>query len=140
MHALLITLLLQIQDPQPPSETRSQTEQSDPAARDRWVSEILFRQMEQAKQRSLKTMHEQQAEREAAFEEYMFVTRFNHLVGSLRKFIDGYNAGKVDAKSVKAVQKAWREIEKDGWFKPTDVKKAAAAAPQCEQPLVASEQ
>jgi hypothetical protein len=56
--------------------------------------------------------------REAAIREYFFAQKFNKLINKLKKFTNDYNAGKVDAKTVSELKKAWRNLEKDdGWFR-----------------------
>lgn len=57
--------------------------------------------------------------REAAYEERQFVDKFNHLLDVLQDFAKRYNEGHtLDLKKVRAVKKAWRELEKsDKWFR-----------------------
>jgi hypothetical protein len=56
---------------------------------------------------------------EALYEEHQFSQRFNKLVFALQSFSETYNSGHViDVKRVKAIKKAWRELEKSDWFKP----------------------
>ena len=56
---------------------------------------------------------------EGLYEEHQFSQRFNKLVFALQSFSDTYNSGHViDVKRVKAIKKAWRELEKSDWFKP----------------------
>ena len=53
-----------------------------------------------------------------AYEEADFTRRVNNLVTALNDFSHTYNAGHVvDVKKVRAVRKAWVELEKSGWFK-----------------------
>jgi hypothetical protein len=61
----------------------------------------------------------QREKRQATYEEKQFITKFNHLVGVLEEFAKQYNQGHtLDLKKVKAVRKAWRELEKsDVWFR-----------------------
>jgi len=60
----------------------------------------------------------QAATREAAYEQKQFVDKFNHLLDTLRDFADQYNHNMLDVKKVKAVKKAWRDLEKtDAWFR-----------------------
>lgn len=104
----------------------------------RWMLEMQTRQMKEqllmAKERKARA-----EAREAALREYFFVGKVNRLVKSLREFIDGYNGGKVDAKNVKEVQKAWRELEKaDGWFKKAKESKEEHVAPSCQVQLASS--
>jgi hypothetical protein len=57
-------------------------------------------------------------EQQADAEEKDFTRRLNNLVGALHDFSTTYNAGHViDVKKVKAVRKAWVELEKSGWFR-----------------------
>jgi hypothetical protein len=59
--------------------------------------------------------------REAAIREYFFAQKFNKLINKLKKFTTDYNAGKVDARTVSELKKAWRNLEKDdGWFREAD--------------------
>jgi hypothetical protein len=54
-----------------------------------------------------------------ALQKLRFVTSFNQLVVSLKSFAESYNAGQLDVRKVKAVKKAWRELESsEAWFKP----------------------
>ena len=56
---------------------------------------------------------------ESLYEEQEFAQRFNKLVFALQSFSKTYNSGHVvDVKRVKAIKKAWHELEKSGWFKP----------------------
>lgn len=58
------------------------------------------------------------ANREAVYEEQQFANKFNHLVATLREFAEQYNHHVVDLKKVKALKKAWRDLEKtDGWLR-----------------------
>lgn len=58
----------------------------------------------------------QAVHREAVYEEQQFVNKFNHLLDTLREFADQYNRHAVDVKKVKALKKAWRDLERsDGW-------------------------
>ena len=62
-------------------------------------------------------------EQQADAEEKDFTRRLNSLMGALRDFSTTYNAGHViDVKKVKAVRKAWLELEKSGWFRAEKVK------------------
>ena len=57
-------------------------------------------------------------QQEAAYEEREFTRRFNGLMYALREFSETYNAGHaINVKRVKAIQKAWHELEKSDWFK-----------------------
>jgi hypothetical protein len=52
-----------------------------------------------------------------------FARRFNGLVGALRDFSTTYNSGQViDVRRVRAVRKAWAELEKSGWFRAENPK------------------
>ena len=62
-------------------------------------------------------------EQQAYAEEKDFTRRLNSLVSALRDFSTTYNAGHViDVKKVKAVRKAWVELEKSGWFRAEKAK------------------
>lgn len=54
----------------------------------------------------------------AEYDQHELVKRFNGLVKALGEFADSYNAGKIDVKKAKAVQKALHELQKSEWFKP----------------------
>ena len=54
----------------------------------------------------------------AEYDEHELAKRFNGLVKALGEFADTYNAGKIDVKKAKAVQKALHELQKSEWFKP----------------------
>jgi hypothetical protein len=56
---------------------------------------------------------------EALYEEHQFAQRYNKLVLALQSFSETYNSGHVvDVKRVKAIKKAWHDLEKSDWFKP----------------------
>ena len=56
---------------------------------------------------------------ESLYQEHQFAQRFNKLVLALQGFSETYNSGHViDVKRVKAVKKAWHDLEKSDWFKP----------------------
>jgi len=57
----------------------------------------------------------------AEYDEHELVKRFNGLVKALGDFADTYNAGKIDVKKAKAVQKALHELQKSEWFKAQKV-------------------
>ena len=60
----------------------------------------------------------QAATKEAKYEEQQFVNKFNNLLDTLRDFADQYNHHVVDVKKLKALKKAWRDLEKtDAWFR-----------------------
>jgi len=60
----------------------------------------------------------QAATREAKYEEQQFVNKFNNLLSTLREFAEQYNHHVVDVKKLKAMKKAWRDLEKtDAWFR-----------------------
>ena len=108
MYGILIGILLQ---------ANSAGEQVVNHEQQRWLREMMHQQMDRRKSAPVMSLSEQSAKQEAAYREYMFVNRFNKFLKSMRKFIDGYNAGTVDAKAVKEVRKAWQQVEKDGWFR-----------------------
>src|ERR1700686_4284858 len=57
--------------------------------------------------------------READYEEHEFTKRFNALMTALSDFPSSYNAGHtMNGKKVKAIEKAWRKLEKSEWFRP----------------------
>jgi hypothetical protein len=56
--------------------------------------------------------------REALYEEQQFVAKFNHLLDILQEFANEYNQHQLDLKKIKALKKAWHDLEKtDGWMK-----------------------
>ena len=56
-------------------------------------------------------------------QEQDFARQFNGLIFALRDFSATYNSGQViDVKKVKAVRKAWLELEKSGWFRAENPK------------------
>ena len=58
------------------------------------------------------------AAQEAAYEQQQFAKKFNDLLDRLREFAEQYNHHVVDIKKVKALKKAWRELEKtDAWLR-----------------------
>lgn len=60
----------------------------------------------------------QATSREAAYEEQQFVNKFNNLLTTLHEFANEYNHHVVDLKKLKALKKAWRDLEKtDAWFR-----------------------
>jgi hypothetical protein len=57
--------------------------------------------------------------RQAQYEQQDFSRRFNGLANAITDFSNTYNSrGVIDVKKVKAIQKAWRELEKSDWFNP----------------------
>jgi len=53
----------------------------------------------------------------SVYEEQQFVKKFNYLMNTLREFADQYNRHAVDLKKVKALKKAWQDLEKtSGWL------------------------
>jgi hypothetical protein len=86
---------------------------NSPSGLDRGVLARQVRQMADAQATG------QAEKREAAYEERQFVDKFNHLLDVLQVFAKQYNEGHtLDLKKVKAVKKAWRELEKsDKWFR-----------------------
>ena len=64
------------------------------------------------------TATHQAATREAKYEEQQFVNKFNNLLDTLRDFADKYNHHVIDVKKLKALKKAWRDLERtDAWFR-----------------------
>jgi hypothetical protein len=60
----------------------------------------------------------QAATREAKYEEQQFANKFNTLLNTLRDFADQYNHHVIDVRKLKALKKAWRDLEKtDAWFR-----------------------
>jgi len=58
------------------------------------------------------------AARESNYEEQQFVSKFNNLMATLSEFAVQYNRHVIDLKKVKALKKAWRDLEKtDAWFR-----------------------
>jgi hypothetical protein len=56
-------------------------------------------------------------QRDAQYEEQELLRRFNGLAAALTEFSHTYNSrGVVDAKKIKAIRKAMRELEKSTWF------------------------
>ena len=88
---------------------------SQPDAPD-YDREMMFRHLEEQKCESFGEHAQRQA---AAFEEQQFVSRFNHLIRTLVEFSEHYNKDhSVNIKKIKAVKKAWHDLEKtDSWFK-----------------------
>src|SRR6266852_275689 len=59
--------------------------------------------------------------KDAACHERDFQQKYNRLIHSLLDFGTSYNNGHVmDAKKIKAVREAWKELEKTDWFKSRD--------------------
>jgi hypothetical protein len=57
--------------------------------------------------------------KQVEYEEHEFANRFNKLMEALRQFSATYNSGHtINVKEVKAVRKAWRELERSEWFRP----------------------
>jgi hypothetical protein len=130
MYAVLISVLLQVNNPPPVPGMQDQES--------RFVREMMLRRMEEQRQHPQKSIEQQWVEKEAAVQQTLFVNRFNNLLKKLRTFIDGYNAGKVDVKAVEDVQKAWNQVQKDGWFKK-DAARQAVAEPvvtSCEESAI----
>lgn len=117
MTAAITTLLLfQMQMPIP--QTNSSEER-------RVLLELYTRQVQEQKLRG-KSFQQEQAARDAVLQNYFFSVKFNKFVSSLRNFIAHYNEGKVNMKEVKAVQKAWRDLERtEGWFQREQAKIAS---------------
>jgi hypothetical protein len=78
--------------------------------------ETMFRRLEE---QTYESPSEQARRQAAAFEEQQFVSRFNHLLRTLVEFSEHYNKDhSVNIKKIKAVKKAWHDLEKtDSWFK-----------------------
>jgi len=56
--------------------------------------------------------------READYEEREFAKRFNALITALSDFASNYNADHtMNVKKVKAIEKAWHQLEKSDWFR-----------------------
>ena len=56
---------------------------------------------------------------EAQYEEKEFLRRFNGLITAITDFSNTYNSrGVIDVRKVRAIRKAWRELEKSDWFSP----------------------
>jgi hypothetical protein len=62
---------------------------------------------------------EQAEKRDAADRARLFADRFNHLVDTIKDFAVKYNQGAIDLKRLKAMRKAWRDLEQsDPWVGP----------------------
>lgn len=114
MSVLLIVLLCLI--PITPSlKAASSTERAS--------DEVFSRRMQQmyieARARNSIGPFEEEDRIDAALAEHEFVKRFNRLIAVLVEFAAQYNSHQsVDLKKIKAVKKAWRDLEKaDSWFK-----------------------
>ncbi len=104
MHAALLFLML-LQSPSGDPEA---------APMSRLEHELALSQLG-----SPNTVSSQEAERRAAaYQELQFVEKFNKLATALTDFGHEYNRKRViDARKIKAIKKAWRELEKtDLWF------------------------
>ncbi len=69
------------------------------------------------------TVSSKEAERRAAaFQELQLIEKFNKLAAALTDFGREYNhKGIIDARKIKAIKKAWHELEKtDPWFADKD--------------------
>ena len=56
---------------------------------------------------------------EAQYEEKEFLRRFNGLITAITDFSNTYNSrGVIDVRKVRAIRKAWRELERSDWFSP----------------------
>jgi len=75
---------------------------------------------------------EAEVKRAAAIEEHQFVSRFNHLIRTLIEFSDHYNKDQsVNIKKIKAVKKAWHDLEKtDSWFRLDERESSDPLAPR----------
>lgn len=106
----LATCVLLFQMRAPAEDLQSTLEQQ------RWALEVQMREMNQRQMRS-PLVAQDKDKQESAVKRYDFARKFNRLVLLLQQFSEEYNSGKVNVKRVKAVQKAWRELEReDGWF------------------------
>lgn len=113
MQALVLSLLL--------LQTKITNNPQTWAEQQRLLWEIQQRTM--AEQPHPRVAAEVEAKRQAALESYFFAQKFNRLVNQLKEFADDYNTGAVDAKKVKAIKKAWEDLQKaDGWFKALETK------------------
>jgi len=114
MHSVFLFLML-FQGPGPhyqdPNSTRQCPRQ---APSDRWAAvEAEF------EAQHMGGFHAQA--RDAAYEEREFLQKYNQLVKALVDFSVTYNSQHaVDVKKVKAIQKAWRQLERMDWFKTRD--------------------
>ena len=87
-----------------------------PQAHQELVIQLQLRQMQEDPRYS-KIKQQREDAREAAIKDYFFAQKFNKLVDKLKAFTNSYNSGKVDAKAVADLKKAWRSLEKEeGWF------------------------
>lgn len=94
---------------------------------DEYARQMQFREMLEAAHNS-QTRHRQQVARDQAVKEYFFADSFNQLVKKLTDFAEKYNSGKVDAKAVKEVKKAWSKMQSNSeWFKNVDNSKRCSA-------------
>ena len=65
-----------------------------------------------------KAAPDQAATREAVYEEQQFVEKFNKLLNTLQEFAEQYNHHVINVKKVRALKKAWNDLEKtDKWFR-----------------------
>jgi|JI10StandDraft_1071094.scaffolds.fasta_scaffold17730_3 hypothetical protein len=88
---------------------------------------LEMQQRRLAEQPPARVLQELHAQRQAALEHYFFAQKFNKLVHQLKEFADQYNTGAVNAKKVKAIKKAWEDLQKtDGWFKHMETKDKGA--------------
>lgn len=56
---------------------------------------------------------------ESQYQEKEFLRRFNGLITAITEFSNTYNSrGVIDARKVRAIRKAWRELERSDWFSP----------------------
>lgn len=119
MQALVLSLLLM--------QTNVKTNPQTWADQQRLLWEVQQRTV--AEQQHPRVAAEMEAKRQAALESYFFAQKFNKLVSQLKEFADDYNTGAVDAKKVKAIKKAWADLQKaDGWFKSMETKDKDQAA------------
>ncbi len=106
----LATCVLLFQMRAPAEDLQSTLEQQ------RWALEVQMREMHERRARS-QLVEQDREKQETAVRRYDFARKFNRLILLLQQFSDEYNSGKVNIKRVKAVQKAWRDLEREeGWF------------------------
>jgi hypothetical protein len=91
-----------------------------PVVSDRIDQEMMSKRMEQESDPVATRLAKQEKKRrEAAMDEEQFVDRFNRFVRTIADFSIHYNTNHtVDLKRIKALKKAWRNLEKtNAWFK-----------------------
>ena len=104
----LFLLLFQFQNPRAPNPPVNRPDSIEEAAGFFWADEQKRPAFADA------------ARQEAAYEQREFARRFNGLMNALFDFSASYNSAHViNAKKVKAVRKALRDLEKSDWFRPS---------------------